>query len=112
VKKLSSLFFWLFFLLYLEIVLKIALFGFDNVFNINLLYMFTFLIPAATLLHLITILFNNKTVNKIIAFFVVIFTTVIFVAQLVYYKTFLSIFSVYSMAKAEQIFDFTDTIIR
>lgn len=90
-------------------ILKIALF--DNVISINLIYMIIFIIPITLLFKVLTSLFPPIT-NKIISYFIAMSMTIIFVAQLVYYKTYLSIFSVYSMGKAEQLVDYIDTILK
>lgn len=108
-KRIRSLVFWFTFLLYLEMVLKIALFA--KAIDFNVIFMMLLLIPLAIILHVITTLFVDK-VNKVISYIFVISTTIIFVAQLIYYKTYLSIFSVYSVGEAGQLLDFTSTIIK
>lgn len=101
---------WFIYILYLEMILKIALFN-NAVFNTNIIYMIIFVIPIALLYRLITGLASPK-INKVVSYVLVIATTIIFIAQLVYYKTYLSIFSVFSMGKANQLIDFIDTILK
>ncbi|MDD2203320.1 MAG: LTA synthase family protein [Bacilli bacterium] len=107
-KRISSVCFWLLFIIYIEMVLRVALF--DNTLNLNIFYMILFLIPISLLLKTITSLFNN-VMNKIVTYIMVISLTIIFTAQLVYYKTYLSIFSMFSVGKADQLLDYVDTII-
>lgn len=90
-------------------VLKIALF--DKFFNFNLINLFLFTIPIALFIKAITSLFNSK-INKFLSYIFIIATTIIFIAQLVYYKTYLSIFSVFSIGKADQLLEFADTILK
>lgn len=105
-KKLGSIFFYFILLFYLEAVLKQFLFS--NIFSLNTIYMIVFIIPIALLFRLLSGLLKCKIVNSLI----VISITIIYIAQLIYYKTYLSIFSVYSMTKAEQLVDYIDTIIK
>lgn len=107
--KLKNIIFWLMFILYMELLFKIA--AFKQFFSINLLYLLLFLVPIAVVFHLITGLFNDK-INKFLSYVFIILFTIIYVAQLVYYKTYLSIFSVYSMGKAGQLLEYVDTIIK
>lgn len=108
-KKIKTLSFWFLFVLYLELIFRLAVF--DKFFSINLIYIFLFVLSIAGVYHLITSLFNDR-INKIISYILIIFNTLIFIAQLVYYKTYLSIFSIYSMGKANQLLDYVDTIIK
>jgi hypothetical protein len=93
----------------MEMVLKIALF--DNVFDFNLIHMFLFVIPLSITMVILTSL-GNVIINRILNYTIIILLTLIYIAQLVYYKIYLSIFSIYSVGKAEQILDFIDTIIK
>lgn len=107
-RKFGNICFWLLFILFLEIVIKIALF--NNVINVSIIYMTAFIIPISLLFVIITSLFGHLA-NKIISYVLISGITIIFIAQLVYYKTYLSIFSIYSMGKAGQIAEFADTIL-
>ena len=74
--------------------------------------MLLFTIPIAILFNILTSIFN-KTFNKILSYVLVLGVIIIFIAQLVYYKTYLSIFSFYSMANGTlQVMEFADTIVR
>jgi phosphoglycerol transferase MdoB-like AlkP superfamily enzyme len=93
----------------MEMILKLALF--DNAININILHMFIFLIPFSLTLKLLSSL-AGSIINKIFTYFGIISVSIIFIAQLIYYKTYLSIFSIYSMGQAKQLTDYIDTIIK
>lgn len=108
-KKLVGLLFWFLFILYLEMVFKIA--SFNHIWNINILYSIFFIIPIAIFFYLFTHLLTEK-LNRWMTFIFVIFFTIIFMAQLIYYKTYLSIFSIYSMQNAGQLMDYWDTILK
>ncbi|MDD3048844.1 MAG: LTA synthase family protein [Bacilli bacterium] len=108
-KKLISIFSWFIIIIYMELIIKISLFG-GNIFD-NFIYVLLFSLASACFCYFITNLFNEK-LNKIISYIIIIFLIIIFVSQLIYYKTYLSIFSVFSMTKADQIFEYIDTIIK
>lgn len=108
-KKLIGLLFWFSFMLYLEMIFKIA--SFDHIWNINLMYSILFIVPMSIFFYLITHLFTEK-INRWMSKIFIVFFTIIFMAQLIYYKTYLSIFSIYSMQNAGQLMDYWDTILK
>ncbi len=107
-KKIHSLLFWIIFILYMEIIFKLYIF--KNIFNLDIFYIILFSFTIGLVCFIITNLAGKK-INKIISIFVIYFFTILFISQIIYYKTFLSIFSIYSMGKAGQVFDFSDTIL-
>ena len=108
-RKLDVIFFNIFLIIFLEIVFKAATLG--EVFNIGLLYMVLFSIPIAIIITIIETMFKSEKVNRIITIIITILVAFIFIAQLVYFKYYETIFSVYSLFHGGQVLEFIDGII-
>jgi phosphoglycerol transferase MdoB-like AlkP superfamily enzyme len=106
VEKYKNFLAWFIFILYIELIFKVSIFN-----NFNLVYIFLFTIPLSLTIAVISSIFN-KCINRIMSYLIIIFLTLIFIAQVIYYKTYLSIFSIYSIGKGGQIIEFADTILK
>ena len=92
--KINMTIWWLFWIIYLEMVYRI--FIVQEFFNLNTLSVILFSIPWALLLSVITSIFNNK-INRILNIFLTFFITLFTIAQIVYFKFYHSIFSFFSL---------------
>lgn len=107
--KYNLLIWFLFLILFLEIIYK--LFIFKTFFNINLLYITLFSIPVIILFYILCSLFNNK-INFILTLIFTFLLCLIFSAQSVYYTFYGSLFSVFSVKNgATQIMEFYAAIL-
>ena len=107
--KYNSIIWFLFLVLFLEVVYKI--FVFKNIFNINLLYIILFSIPISIILYIICSLFNKK-INYILTLLITFLFCLIFIAQSVYYTFYGSLFSVFSIKNgAVQVMEFYGAIL-
>ena len=85
---------WLFWIIFLEMVYRFFVVG--DFLSFNTLSVILFSIPWAILLSVITSFFNskiNRVLNIILTFLITLFT----IAQIVYFKFYHSIFSVFSL---------------
>ena len=105
-KKLSLLFYYIFFIIYEELVLSCLLF---KTFPTSIWLIALFSIPIAILLNIISSVFNAK-LNKIITYVVTLFFIILFGAQIVYYSMYESILSFYSILNGGQVTEFMDVI--
>lgn len=93
-------------LLYLELQLSLYLFGsINNFFNIII----SSLVFGA-LIYLLSSIFKVK-VNRVISWVFIIFVSIIFLSQFIYFKFYGSIISTYSFTNGGQVFQFYDMIV-
>ena len=97
------------FIMYMELIYKI--YNFNILFSTDILVILFFSLSYGIILFILTSFFN-ELINKILYYISIIGLTIIFISQLVYYKVYSSVFSFYSMTKADQAFEFMDTIIK
>lgn len=90
----------------IEIVFNIALF---NKITYYFFYILLFSILTGTIISLITG-FLNESVNKISNIVINSIITLIFIAQLIHYRFYQSIFSIYSLINGAQVFGFMSAI--
>ena len=90
-------------IIYLESVFKIAVF--KELFNIGLVYIVLFSIPAGILLYLVCSLFYSR-VNRIISVVLTVFLTFVYIVQIVYYQIFNTFLAVYSLNGTGQVLQF------
>lgn len=90
----------------IEIVFNIALF---NKITYYFFYILLFSILTGTIISLITG-FLNESVNKISNIVINSVITLIFIAQLIHYRFYQSIFSIYSLINGAQVFGFVSAI--
>lgn len=90
----------------IEIVFNIALF---NKITYYFFYILLFSILTGTIISLITG-FLNESVNKISNIVINSVITLIFIAQLIHYRFYQSIFSIYSLINGAQVFGFMSAI--
>lgn len=90
----------------IEIVFNIALF---NKITYYFFYILLFSILTGTIISLITG-FLNESVNKISNIVINSAITLIFIAQLIHYRFYQSIFSIYSLINGAQVFGFMSAI--
>ena len=92
--KINMTIWWLFLLIFLELVYRFFIVG--GFLTVNTLSVILFTIPWAILFGIITSFFNskiNRGINIILSFLVTLFT----IAQIVYFKFYHSIFSFFSL---------------
>lgn len=94
-RKVNIIFFWVFWIWFLEIIYKLFIVG--DIFTIDTLKVMLFSLPFACIFSLLSSIFNNK-INKIITIFLLSFVTLLFLAQIVYFNFYNSIFSFFSLA--------------
>ena len=80
-------------------------------FDIYLLYILGFSIFIGTFISIICSIGKNK-INKILNIIFISLITLIFIAQLVHFKFYNSIFSIYSLVNGGQVFGFFKAIIK
>ena len=101
-KKLNLIIYFIFLILYLELIYKH--FILHNVLSYHTLLIVLFSTSFAVLFTLLSSLGKPKT-NRIISITLSIFITLIYISQYVYYKFYNSIYSVFSVIKGtEQVF--------
>ncbi len=97
-------------LLYLELLYKIIIFGFDNIFNVGTIIIIISLIPTSMFFCLITKMFQEK-INKILTY-IITFLICFWYGTSVFVKVILDVFfSISHFAMSEQIADFTGDAI-
>ncbi len=106
-KKVNLLLFYVFFIIYEEIILSFMLF---KAFPISIWLIALFTIPIAIVLSFISNIFKCRG-NKIIAYFTIIVLVFLYGAQIVYYTMYESILSFYSIVNGGQVAEFMDVII-
>lgn len=106
--KISSIFWFLFLVLYLEIVYKI--FVFHNLFSLNTLSVIFFTLPITLFFYILLHVFNKK-INFFLNIIFTFLITLLFCAQMVYFRFYESLFSMFSIRNGTgQILDFVSTI--
>lgn len=96
-------------LMYMEGILKVSVFR--NLFDLGFVYMVLFSIPVGGVMYFLSTLLG-ETANRRIALALIATATVIYGAQLIYYKVFSTFLSVYSFIGAGQAMQFYNTIGR
>ena len=92
--KINVLFFWILWIWFLEIIYKLFIIG--NIFTIDTLKVMLFSLPFVVIFSLLSSIFKNK-VNRVISIILCSIITVLFLAQIVYYNFYDSIFSFFSL---------------
>lgn len=105
-KKLSSLFYYILFIIYEELVFSCLIY---KTFPTSIWLIILFSIPIAIVVNVISSIFKPKA-NKIITYAITIFIAVLFGAQIVYYSMYESILSFYSILNGGQVTEFMDVI--
>lgn len=96
-------------LLSLETIIHIYLFGSFQFKQTVFLILFTLI--STIFFELITSMINKK-INKILYIFIILLLTIIFIAQLINFKFFGNIFSVYSLFNGGQVFEWFGAILK
>lgn len=108
INNIIKLIFFPILILYFETLLKV--FIYEKVFNIGYVYMWFFSIPIGLIFYLFSTGFKEKT-NKIIFYSIIIFLTLYYGTQIVYYSIFYTFTSFYSMfVGAGNALQFTDIV--
>mgnify|MGYP000080134097 CR=1 FL=1 len=107
-KKIMLIIFWIFTVISFECIYRMTLF--KNILDSDFIQMIIFCLPVSILLYIITTLFSEKA-NKKISTITLLLVFFIFAAQMVYFKVYNSVFSVYSMTNGGQVFEFWRTIL-
>lgn len=108
ISKYNLLIFNILFILFMDICFKLL--AFNQIFNITTIYMILFDIIFAAIITILESLFSEK-INKVITFILTIFTSLIIIAQYVYFLYYDTIFSIYSLFHGAQVFGFIGSII-
>lgn len=107
--KFKSLYWFLILIIFLECVYKISIF--KTFFSWDTLLLLLFSMPIVILFYIITSLFKEK-INKILVFILSLIITIIFIAQIVYFNFYQSMFSVFSvMNGTTQVMQFAQDIL-
>ena len=109
-KKNNMIFWWSFWLLFLEFIYKF--FILKNFFTWNTFSVILFTIPWIFIFSIITSIFSKK-INRIICLLMTFFIIILTLAQIVYYNFYSSIFSFFSLTGGGtgQVFQFYTMII-
>ncbi len=109
-KKNNSILYWGFWIFYLEIIYKI--FILKDIFSFSTLYVLIFSMLVVFCLSLLTSIFNKK-INKVISIILLVAICILYLAQIVYYNFYYSIFSVFSLSAGGtgQVFEFWTMIL-
>lgn len=108
-RKISIYFWWLFWIIYLEIIYRI--FIFDTLIDKYTISVIIFSIPLTFIFSFLTSMLATK-LNKILTTFLTIGLTVVTLAQIVYYNFYTSIFSFFSLTTgAGQVMEFWQAIL-
>lgn len=99
--------FFLLFFLYLEILFHFTTF---QSLSWNLIYLIFLTLPIAGFFYLMANL-GNRIVNHVVSYVLLVFFTILFGAQFVYFEIYQSLFSIYSMVHGGQAFQFLDKIL-
>lgn len=106
--KLYSIYWFLFLILYLEIIYKI--FVFHNLFSLNTLSVIFFSIPVSIFFYLLFHIFNSK-INFVLNIIFTFFITLLFSAQIVYFEFYDALFSMFSLRNGTvQVLEFASAI--
>jgi len=105
-KKVGNLIYLILSIIFMEIIFNIFGFG----LSIPSIYIILFSIVIGCVLDICLQLFKPK-VSKYLSFILITILSIFFSAQFVYYKFYLSIFSIYSMLNGGQVFEFANQII-
>lgn len=105
-KKIRKLIYWVIFIIYEELLFSVLVFG--N-FPSSALFIILLSLPFAIALNIITSIFKRKT-NLVISYILTVVISFIIAAQLIYYKIYEAILSVYSIFKGGQVTEFMTTI--
>lgn len=96
---------------YFEIVYKIFIFGFSNIFTLNTLIMIIFLLPISIIFTVLFKLFNNPKVNFWITLSLTIIITILFCTSFVFKEIYKTFFCLSVLSLSDQALAFTDTAI-
>src|SRR5574344_1911711 len=107
-RKIMLIVFWFATIICFECVYRMTLF--KNIIDSDFIQMLIFCLPIAGFIYIITTLFS-ETFNKKISTFILGLLYVVFFAQMVYFKVYNSVFSVYSMTNGGQVLEFWRTIV-
>ena len=110
-KKLTTLIWWTFWFLYLELIFRVFIVG--NFFSTSTLTVILFSLPWILLISIILNLYGEK-LNKILNIFFTSFFGILMLSQFVYYKVYDSVFSFFSITAggAGQIMQFWEQIVK
>ena len=106
-KKVNLLLYYIFFIIYEEIILSVLLFK-EFPTSIWLITLFT--IPIAIVLSFISNIFKCKG-NKVLTYLITTFIVILFGAQIVYFTMYESMLSFYSIMNGGQVTEFMDVIL-
>ena len=108
-KKIVIHLWWIFYIIFLELVYRGFIIG--NIFSVNTLIVILFSIPFIVIFSTITTLFNEK-VNRVLNIILTSTLTLVTLAQIVYYNFYDSIFSFFSLTTGTgQVMQFWQMII-
>lgn len=108
-KKIVIHLWWIFYIIFLELVYRGFIIG--NILSVNTLMVILFSIPFIVIFSTITTIFNEK-VNRVLNIILVSALTLVTLAQIVYYNFYDSIFSFFSLTTGTgQVMQFWQMII-
>lgn len=107
-KKSMLIIFWILTIICFECVYRMTLF--KNIIDGDFIQTLVFCLPISALIYICTTLFS-ESINKKVSTVVLLVLYVIFFSQMVYFKVYNSVFSVYSMTNGGQVLEFWRTIV-
>lgn len=110
--KIFLIIYWILMIVYFEGLYRVAIFKrlMNSILDPDFYEMVVFSLPIAALIYIVSTLFSEKT-NKKVNIIALSFITFLFIAQVVYYKVYDGVFSIYSMSNGGQVFEFWRTIL-
>lgn len=108
-KKVNAVLIILLNYIFLEVIFNINTFGTLSIGKIGLFIMT--LMPLSIILCFLGSIFKSETVNKYTKDVILIFVSIIYVSQLIYFKIYGAIFSITSLLNGGQVADFKTYII-
>lgn len=107
-KRIFDLLITFLFILILELMTNIIVFkSFSLLYFMNILF---FTIGFSIIIYLLTTIFN-KTINFISYYTILTIISIIFIAQIIYFKTYDGLMSLYSMGQTTVITEFGDSVL-
>ncbi len=107
-RKVYLIIFWFITIICFECIYRMTLF--KNIIDSDFIQMLIFCLPISAFIYVFSTLFDEDT-NKKINTTILLLLYLIFFSQMVYYKVYNSVFSIYSMTNGGQVLEFWKTIL-
>lgn len=104
-RKINLNWYFIFSIIFLEIIIHYACFN-----NISIQYTLFFNICFSLILGCISQLLPNKNINKIIFYSLILIISILYIAQLIYFKIYESFFNIFAIFMSGQVTEASDQI--